>query len=154
MKFYKTIKQFLLIGLFLSTSALANNDQTFYDWLISVRADAKANNISDETIDRTFKNAEFLSDVILLDRSQPEFISTFLDYLEKRVTVSRIENGREKLEKHQVLFGNIEQKYGVPKNILVAFWGLETNYGSNKGKHIVTCYYKKQRIIQTLLLVR
>ena len=113
--------------------AFAENNQDFNNWLAVFKTEALAANISEKTIEDTFKNASLLPRVIVLDRGQPEFISPFLVYLDKRVTPNQVAIGRAKLEKHQLLFESIESKYGVPKNILIAFWGLETNYGVNKG---------------------
>ena len=117
----------------LNQPAFAENNQDFNNWLAVFKAEALAANISEKTIEDTFKNASLLPRVIVLDRGQPEFISPFLVYLDKRVTPNQVAIGRAKLEKHQLLFESIESKYGVPKNILIAFWGLETNYGVNKG---------------------
>ncbi len=113
------------------TSAEPNPD--FTSWLEALKAEAKAASISQKTIDNTFKNAKYLPRVIVLDRGQPEFISPFLSYIEKRVTPNQIEHGRAMLQQHDALLLDIETHYGVPKNILVAFWGLETSYGRNKG---------------------
>ena len=113
--------------------AFAENNQDFNNWLAVFKTEALAANISEKTIEDTFKNASLLSRVIVLDRGQPEFISPFLDYLDKRVTTNQITTGRAKLQEHQVLLNEMEANYGVPKNILIAFWGLETSYGGNKG---------------------
>lgn len=93
----------------------------------------KPNIISAKTIKNTFKKAKYLPQVIVLDRGQPEFISPFLTYIGHRVTPSKIALGRAMLLQHESLLNQIEQQYGVPKQILVAFWGLETGYGQNKG---------------------
>lgn len=114
-------------------TAIAENNQDFNNWLAVFKTEALAANISEKTIEDTFKNASLLSRVIVLDRGQPEFISPFLDYLDKRVTTNQIATGRAKLQEHQVLLNEMEASYGVPKNILIAFWGLETSYGVNKG---------------------
>lgn len=72
--------------------------------------------------------------VIELDRRQPEFTTPFSEYLGRRVTTARIERGRELLEQYAQLLGDLEREYGVPEQYLVAFWGLETNYGGYLGK--------------------
>lgn len=107
-------------------------------------------NISEQTIARTFEDAQYLPSVIELDRSQPEFISTFSSYINKRVTESRIDDGRYSLYEHKALLEKVEQQYGVPKNIIVAFWGLETNYGGYKGNYglpsaLMTLAYEGRR---------
>lgn len=72
--------------------------------------------------------------VVELDRSQPEFTQTFADYFNKRVTDRRIEEGRKLLKTHGKLLAKLKQEYGVPPQYLLAFWGLETNFGGYKGK--------------------
>ncbi len=71
--------------------------------------------------------------VIELDRRQPEFTSSFADYLGRRVTDSRIEKGQQLLQSHAALLEGLTRQYGVPGRFLVAFWGLETNFGGYLG---------------------
>lgn len=78
--------------------------------------------------------AEYLDRVIELDRRQPEFTTTFADYMNRRVNAARIEKGRELLREHRDLLADVTDKTGVPAPYLVAFWGLETNFGSYFGK--------------------
>jgi lytic murein transglycosylase len=125
--------KWLLLILLLSLNANAEGDPTFNAWLAALKAEARSKNISAKAIETTLENAIFLPRVIELDRSQPEFVSTFFTYIQKRVTRQRVEEGKAKIKEHLALLEKVEAKYGVPKNILVAFWGLETNYGQNKG---------------------
>ena len=120
---------FLLIGF----GAQAVDSKDFNNWLKHLKAEAREENISSKTIKNTFKSAKYLPRVIALDRSQPEFIFTFLTYIDNRVTPNKIARGRAMLQANEALLSQVETQYGVPKNILVAFWGLETNYGSNQG---------------------
>lgn len=131
-------------------TAQAEDKQDFSDWLALLKQEAQAVNISEATIENTFKNAQYLPSVIKFDRAQPEFISPFLSYIEKRVTPNRIGIGRSKLVEHDVLLNQIEAQYGVAKQVLVAFWGLETHYGANKGNYglpsaLVTLAYEGRR---------
>jgi membrane-bound lytic murein transglycosylase B len=116
-----------------SFNAQAFDSKDFSSWLKNFKAEAKAAGISVKTIKSTFKNAKYLPQVIVLDRAQPEFISPFLKYVDNRVTPSKIALGRTMLLQHEGLLAQVETQYGVPKEILVAFWGLETQYGENKG---------------------
>ena len=122
-----------LVVLFVCLSAHAYDADDFAEWLHEFKQEAKAANISAKTIKATFKNTKYLPRVIVLDRGQPEFITPFLSYVDKRVTPSKIAHGRAMLEQHEALLNKVEAQYGVPKQILVAFWGLETGYGTNKG---------------------
>ncbi|RYZ93701.1 MAG: lytic murein transglycosylase [Moraxellaceae bacterium] len=91
---------------------------------------AKATGISDGIINGSLANAKLNKRVIELDRQQPEFTTTFADYFNRRVTDQRVAQGQALLVKHQSLFDKVTQQYGVPAPYLLAFWGLETNYGS------------------------
>jgi membrane-bound lytic murein transglycosylase B len=133
-----------------SLSAQAFDSEDFSTWLNEFKAEAKAEHISAKTIKATFKNAKYLPQVIVFDRAQPEFISPFLIYVEKRVTPNQIALGRAMLQQHEALLNQIEAQYHVPKNVLVAFWGLETSYGANKGNYglpsaLMTLAYEGRR---------
>jgi len=95
---------------------------------------AKTAGISQTTLANSLAKAKFNPRIIELDRQQPEFTTTFADYFNRRVTDQRIKQGRMLLEKHGDLLQRVSQKYQVPAPYLVAFWGLETNYGSFFGK--------------------
>eukprot|EP00163_Fabomonas_tropica_P004638 TRINITY_DN14087_c0_g1_i1.p1 TRINITY_DN14087_c0_g1~~TRINITY_DN14087_c0_g1_i1.p1 ORF type:complete len:349 (-),score=32.90 TRINITY_DN14087_c0_g1_i1:1775-2821(-) len=79
-------------------------------------------------------NVSHLDRVIELDRRQPEFTTTFADYLNRRVNDTRVSKGREMLAEHHDLLEQVTAETGVPGPYLVAFWGLETNFGSYFGK--------------------
>lgn len=99
-----------------------------------LEAQAIAAGVSRETASRVMARAEHLERVIELDRRQPEFTTTFADYLNRRVNEARVSRGRELLEKHQELLARVTRETGVPAPYLLAFWGLETNFGSYFGK--------------------
>ncbi len=126
----------VLASCFVGTANAYDADE-LEDWLREFKQEAKAADISANTIRAMFKNTNYLPSVIVLDRGQPEFITPFLSYVEKRVTASKIEHGREMLQEHSVLLNKIESQYGVPKEVLVSFWGLETDYGENKGGFVL-----------------
>jgi lytic murein transglycosylase len=139
-----------VVGLCVAMQTFADEKKSFSLWLNELRAEAKQYNVSDKTINQFFKNADYVTRVIELDRAQPESISTFLAYVNKRVNSSRVATGRRMLQEHYSLLERVEVQYGVPKEIIVAFWGLETNYGSNKGAHslpssLITLGYEGRR---------
>ena len=128
------LKIIISIGLLIiCVGAQAVDSKDFNDWLRHLKKEAKQEKISTKTIKNTFKNAKYIPRIIALDRAQPEFISTFLSYIDNRVTPNKIARGRALLQANGALLSQVETQYGVPKNILVAFWGLETNYGVNQG---------------------
>lgn len=101
--------------------------------LATFSAKAKAAGISQNTIESSLAKAELNTQVLELDRKQPEFTTSFADYFNRRVTEQRVAQGRALLAKHKDLFARVEQEYGVPAAYLVSFWGLETNFGSYFG---------------------
>ncbi len=105
----------------------------FDDWLAAFREEAAAQGISAATLDAALTGVTPVERVIELDRRQPEFLQTFSDYLARRVNARQVERGQAMLAEHADLLDAVEQQHGVPKAVLVAFWGLETNYGSTLG---------------------
>lgn len=94
---------------------------------------ARDQGFSETTRAQLIPQLEYLPRVLELDRRQPEFSSTFGSYLSRRVTDTRIEKGQDLLRQNRDLLDQLTRQYGVPQNILVAFWGLETNYGGYLG---------------------
>ncbi|MGB6138581.1 MAG: lytic murein transglycosylase [Shewanella sp.] len=105
----------------------------FATCVINLQQKAKVAGISQHIIDTTVANLKYVPRVIELDNQQPEFTTTFGDYFEKRVTPWRVEQGRKMMAKHHDLLTKLTHEYGVPGQYIVAFWGLETNFGSYKG---------------------
>ena len=105
----------------------------FEQWLAGFRPRALAAGVTPATFDRAFRGAQFLPDVIERDRSQPEFTRPIWAYLDGAVSDTRIENGRAMLREHARLLAEIEARYGVEKEVVVAVWGLESAYGRLRG---------------------
>lgn len=117
-----------------STSSLSTAaDSSFEEWVAELRDQALDEGISPDTFDRAFERVRPLDRVIELDRSQPEFTLSFWRYMSNAVNDQRIEEGRELLQQHRPLLQRVEQRYDVQPRFLVAFWGLETNYGATFG---------------------
>ncbi len=115
----------------LPVAAMANSfDQCIDD----IRTEAQTRGISAATTETLLAEVTPSERVIELDRSQPEFTSTLHGYLNRRVTDERIERGRELLAQNAELLNRIEREQGVAGRYLIAFWGLETNYGRYFGR--------------------
>jgi membrane-bound lytic murein transglycosylase B len=114
--------------------APAMDEAAFAQCRAELITEAEAQHISRGTIDQALAKVQLSHRVIELDRQQPEFSTTFADYLNRRVTTARVEEGRKLLAQHRALLNRVSSQYGVPVQYLVAFWGLETNYGSYFGK--------------------
>lgn len=109
-------------------------DATFEQCRATLHKNATAEGFSTFILDEVIRDLKPLERVIKLDRSQPEFTESFAGYVRKRVSEYRVDTGRRMLAEHSVLLNKLTQQYGVPARYIVAFWGLETNYGGYKGK--------------------
>jgi lytic murein transglycosylase len=111
----------------------------FDAWLPQMRGKAIGQGISAATANAALSGVSYDSNTIRLDRSQRSFKLSFEQFYAKRVSNSLISRGQRQLQSHAALFSSIEKRFGVPGSILVAIWGLETNYGGdgNGGKSIV-----------------
>jgi membrane-bound lytic murein transglycosylase B len=113
------------------------DDHAFQTWVTELRREARAKGISERTLDAAFAGLKPITRVVELDRKQPEFTQTFWRYLDGAVSPARVRDGAARLAEHRDLLQRLEQKYGVQGRFLVAFWGLETNYGRNLGSYPV-----------------
>jgi len=123
----------LVVSLLAGVPAGQAAEQPFDTWLKALRTEAAAAGISAGTLDEALRDVRPIDRVIELDRRQPEFTQTFWTYMERRVSPDRVERGRELLRRHRALLNEVATEYGVQPRFLVAFWGLETNFGDYLG---------------------
>ena len=129
------IKKLLLIFLLTYPQfSYSNVEIDFNIWLNKFKIRALKKGISEETINNSFKNAKYLEQVIKYDRYQPEFFEDTKTYINKRATRSRMLKAKALLIKNQKLFDEVEKKFNVEKELLLALWGIETNFGKHVGK--------------------
>ena len=107
--------------------------QDFARWVTGLRAAARAAGIGEATLRIAFDDVHYLPRVVELDRAQPEFTRTVWDYLDSAVSPQRIALGQDKLLQVRAEADAAAARYGVPSSILVAIWGMESNYGGNYG---------------------
>ena len=141
---------FLFKVLIFNSVFAATLDTDFETWLISYKKIALKKGISQETIDVAFKNVKFLEQVIKYDRKQPEFFEDTVTYVSKRATDSKAKKAEKLLKKNTHLFSEVENKFKVEKEILLALWGIETHFGKHVGKmdiisSLATLSYDKRR---------
>jgi len=147
----KIVIFFLAINLLIFNLTINTNAQESFDtWLTSYKEYAFKKGISQETIDTTFKNVKFLEQVIKYDRKQPEFFEDTITYVSKRANITRVKNAKRLLKKNKDLFIDVENKFLVEKEVLLALWGIETNFGKHVGKmdiisSLATLSYDKRR---------
>lgn len=127
----------MLLLLLFSPLAMAEDDPAFARWLVEFKQEARQQGISDETLEKAFAGVQPSPRVVKLDRSQPETIQTLQNYMDRRVTLYRINLGRKQYQKHRALLQKIESRFGVQGRFIAAFWGMETSYGRFSGGHYV-----------------
>lgn len=115
-------------------AADCGSDASGFDaWLARYKAQAASQGVKPGTIASAFAGVSYDPNVVRLDRSQRSFKLSFDQFYAKRVSNTLISRGQRLMQSHQGTLQRIEQRYGVPAAVLVAIWGLETNYGSDGG---------------------
>ena len=109
-------------------------DAGFQDWQIGLQSRALAQGIRVDVFDSAFRGVRYDPDVIKRDRNQSEFTKTIWEYLDSAASNTRVENGRAALRKYRRVLEEIEARYGVEKEVIVAVWGVESNYGTFRGQ--------------------
>jgi lytic murein transglycosylase len=113
-----------------SSAEAARCGGDFNGFVSSISAEAAAAGISQGVISQALGGVQEDGGVLAFDRRQHgTFNKTFEQYVATRVGPGRINGGRAMLARHAALLSNIEQRFGVPRQILVAIWGLETDFG-------------------------
>jgi len=106
---------------------------TFTDWLTAFRTEAASRGISEATLERALDGLEPLPVVVERDRSQAELVLTLDQYLDRRLTRAMVRTANQMATKHHALLQKVSAKYGVPAGVIVAIWGLESNFGRFSG---------------------
>jgi len=134
---------------FLTTSVFANS-HSFEEFLDQVRKTATEQGVSKSTIDKAFFELTPRPSAIASDKAQAEFNQNFWYYVNKRVSKVRLNNGKDTLKKNASLLSKTSEKYGVPAYVIIAFLGLESNYGNYMGsesliRSLATLAYDRRR---------
>ena len=90
--------------------------------------------ISKSTVNGVMNDAKFLPKVIEYDRYQPEFYEDTFTYIKKRANKDKVKKGLKLFKKEKDLIIQIEKKFMVEKELLLALMGIETNFGKYLGK--------------------
>jgi membrane-bound lytic murein transglycosylase B len=107
---------------------------SFSAWLTEFRAEALTRGIRPEVLDAAFADVDKPDDTILeRDRSQAEFTLQLDQYLKRRLTPSLIRTAQAMFTKNRTLLTDVGKRYGVNPRVLVAVWGLESNFGRFAG---------------------
>lgn len=105
----------------------------FEEFLAALRAEALSKGISQRTVDAALGSIEPLAVVVERDRTQAEITLTLDQYLARRIPPRAVRTAREMASKHRAELQRASSAYGVPRSIITAIWGLESNFGRFQG---------------------
>jgi len=114
-------------------AAVACGTGTFEAWLADFKTEAAAKGISQAAIASGLNGVTQDKGVLSRDHSQGVFSQSFEEF-SGRMVPPRLQRGSDMMKRYGSVLGRIEQSYGVPGEVLVAIWGLETDFGVNVGK--------------------
>jgi lytic murein transglycosylase len=107
-----------------------------YDkWLADFEREAMAQGISQQTIATTAPYLTYDQRIVNIDRGQRVFTQTFLEFSDRMAAAYRIQRGAALIKTHAPVFERIDRQFGVPAPVIVAFWGLESDFGANMGNY-------------------
>lgn len=124
-------------GLAAADEATCTNRGSFSAWMAEFRRDAVQNGVSERTVTRALDGIDIDERIIRRDRGQKFFAQSFSDFSKKLATDHRLKAGRRKIAEHSETFARAEAKYGVPPEVITAFWALESDFGAGMGDYPV-----------------
>jgi len=130
------------VGLFVGQSAHAappadcsETGDGFSAWLNGFKREAEVAGVQPSVIDSALTGIDYDPDVIAHDRRQGSFHEDFEKFAAKRVSAYRVRKGRQMMLAYAEPLEKIERRFGVPGPVLVAIWGLETEFGAGLGTY-------------------
>ena len=134
---FKTSLSALVLGALLAGPAAAatcgNDASGFKAWLEEYKQEAVGLGISTNVVESALNGVTYDPQVIKLDRNQKVFKQSF-EQFSGRMIPPRLKKASAMLKQNADLFARIEQRYGVPKEMVVTLWALETDFGAVRGK--------------------
>lgn len=105
----------------------------FNAFLSGVKSEATAMGYTPATVDRFLANARIDKKVLKADRSQGVFKLNFTQFAQRVISASRLTKGKQNRKKYNKTLTNVQRTYGVDPAVMLAFWALETDYGTFQG---------------------
>jgi lytic murein transglycosylase len=125
----------LSLGLGVTSANAQQCGGDFGQFVQGLRAEALANGHAQANVDAFFRHASYLQRAIDADRRQGFFGRPFTDFARRLISQNRIDNGRRNEQRWASVFDAAEQRFGVSRGILLAFWAFETDYGAFQGDY-------------------
>jgi lytic murein transglycosylase len=128
----------LFASLFAANAVHAASCRTggpYEKWLADFEREAMAQGVSQRTIATAAPFLTYDQRIVNIDHGQRVFTQTFLEFSDRMAAGYRIQTGAAKIKAYAPVFARIDQQYGVPAPVIVAFWGLESDFGANMGNY-------------------
>lgn len=124
--------------------------ETFGEWQARFRQQALQAGIRPDVFDAAFAGVEPDPAVVTADRSQPEFTRPVWEYLNNAISANRVRRGQTLMNQYAGVLLQLEQRYGVDRQALVAVWGMESSFGQIQGdksviRSLATLAYEGRR---------
>jgi len=128
----RLISVFLFVAVFAAPASAAKCGGDFQAFLSAMARDAQAAGVSRAVIDQAFAGVTSDPNVLAFDRRQRGMFhsKSFEEYARTRVIPPRIKRARTLMQRHAQLLARVQQQYGVPKELLMAIWTMETDNGT------------------------
>jgi lytic murein transglycosylase len=117
-----------------SATTPCRNSESFASWLDAFKQEAAAQGISRSAIAAASPYLVYDQRIVNIDRGQRFFAQSFLQFSDKMLAAYRLKRGPALIKKYDAIFSRAEKEYGVPAPVIVAFWGLESDFGAGMGK--------------------
>ncbi|TAL81090.1 MAG: lytic murein transglycosylase [Beijerinckiaceae bacterium] len=135
---FATVAAVLCVGVMLPASAWAEakcRDPAGFDaWLGQIKQEAAAQGIPQSAIAAGLDGVTYDASVVSHDRGQRVFKQSFAQFSGRMINAYRLRKGAQLMRRYADVLGRIEQRFGVPGSVIVAIWGLETDFGAVTGK--------------------
>ena len=125
----------IVFSVSITIAAECQQRDNFSDWLEHFRQEATSQGISQQTIVSALNGITYDPAIITRDHAQKVFQQSFEEFSGRMVSPDRLRKGANMLKRYGSILERIEDRYGVPGELLVAIWGLESDYGVNQGKY-------------------
>lgn len=125
----------IAVSVFALPASAAQCGGDFGAFLAAMSRDAQAQGVPRGVIDQAFAGVSIDQNVLAFDRRQRStFRKSFEEYARTRVTPPRIKRAKQLMQRHAALLSRVEQRFGVPREIVMAIWTMETDNGGDQGK--------------------
>ena len=130
--FQKTLN-IVIFFLFFTVKVQANPPE-FKTWLKNFKDIAIERGVTKKTVDNILNDVKYLDQVIVYDNKQPEFFEKTNIYISKRASQRSAKKAKKKYLEYKQIFEKVEKEFKVEKELILALWSIETNFGTYFGK--------------------